>query len=52
MEFSKCISTLSIVRINNDLYVEYLAKLSAIIKDYESSKVAIIGILMCCWLYF
>ena len=28
---------------NYDLYVEYLGKLSAIIEDYESSKVAIIG---------
>ena len=28
---------------NYDLYVEYLGKLSAIIEDYESSKVGIIG---------
>ena len=28
---------------NYDLYVEYLGKLSAIIEDYESNKVAIIG---------
>ena len=28
---------------NYDIYVEYLGKLSAIIEDYDSSKVAIIG---------
>ena len=45
---------------NYDLYVEYLGKLSAIIEDYESSKVAIIVFLMLllalllkvnCWKY-